>query len=204
MNTRTHSSERAVRRVAGLLTGMAAVALTATLAGPVPSASAMIVSRTGGPGSVSFADLNGQAQPMLVATPASGNKVALSAGAVIVTPDPTADAGTQTAELTFTLSKRAADGQFRFYKKVTYGNLSLAYQGRNVPQWWGGPGTIATVDRGHLSSYRLDVKVTWWVDDELQSFVHVQPDQASELSCQVSGCSTYVPGGGQPAQLGIV
>jgi hypothetical protein len=164
----------------------------------------MIVSdQAGGPGGAHFADASWRPTPALQATRV-GNKVALSTGAMIVTPDPTADEGAQTVDVTYRLYKRDADGVYRFFRTSRSNNIRLAYHGQNVPQAFAGSGTLATVDHGNRDSFSIRVEVDWFVGSEWQSVVFLRPDQSSELSCtNVSGCTVYAPGPGMPASLGI-
>lgn len=186
-----------------LLTVVAAAAVAATLAGPAPSASALVRSdQAGGPGDAYFADAGWNPTPVLQAKRDGGN-VALSTGGMIVTPDPSAVAGRQSAKVTYYLYKRDADGVFRSYRSTAVW-VPLTYQGRTVSQAFAGSGTIATVERGHLDAYQIRVDVSWYVGDQWQSTVQLRPTESGELACNtVSGCSVFAPGNGRPASLGL-
>jgi hypothetical protein len=192
MNTRNLSSRRGTRRVAALLIAVASAALTAALAGPAPSASAMSTrGEFGGPGSVFF-----DGRPVLDASAVSGG-AALSTGAAFVTPDPSATKGPQTVKIRYILSKRV-NGTFKDVKVVQRAGLSLASNGTMVA----GSGTIATVSTGHLDRYRILVIVDWYSNNKWQSQRQLEPNSVNEISCRVSGCTAGVADG--VAYLGLV
>jgi hypothetical protein len=200
----TRPTPRSRKRRLALLTGLVGAALGATMAGPLPSASALIVSdQAGDPGGAYFADAGWRPTPVLQAKRV-GNAVALSTGAMVVTPDPTAPEGPQRVDVTYYLYKRDAAGVLRLFRTATSRNIQLDYRGQNVPQAFAGSGTLATVTPGNAGSFSIRVAVSWTVDWEWQSVVHLRPDQAGELSCtNVSRCTVYAPGPGIPASLGI-
>jgi hypothetical protein len=201
----TQTARRRRKGVPALLTVVAGAALAATVAGPAPSASALVASdQAGDPGAAYFADQNWKPTPVLQAK-RDGGKVTLSTGSMIVMPDPTADPGPQTVSVDYYLYKRDANGVFRSFKQTKVSAIPLTYQGRNVGQLFAGSGPIATVETGHHDAYQIRVAVSWYVNYQWQSTVHLRPTETSELSCtNVSGCTVFAPGGGAPASLGLV
>lgn len=202
MTIRTPSSKGRTRRVASILTGVVALALAATVSGPVPSASALARSNPlGTPGEVYFADAHENATPVLKATRVR-QKVELSVGGISVTPVRSAPAGAQTVDVTYLLFQRNLDGVYVLDTWVQSPRQSLWSEGSNRPQSFPGIGTISTVTRSGWRSFKIAAIVTWYVDGRWQSSVTVAPDQPGEFVCaHLAYCEVVEHSGGLALDL---